>query len=188
MATIPDLVIEDGSCVDGANSFVSIGDLKAFACVQLNGAALTTKLEGMDNDDLSRMLFAAMEDLACRPFCGAVKCDLPFPRSGCNWSDLTIPANIKKAQMLIALDLCNSIGSQSANTGDGVIVKSMKVKDDSFTFLNGARMTFDGDGCSPTITEAGEATTSSTTSKIDCLLAPFLKKKTMKVGRLKMCT
>lgn len=189
MANLPDLVVEDGTCVDGANTFVTIDELKDFACLQLNGANLLAKIEALSEDDQKRILLAAMEKICCENFCGNQKCDLPFPRTGCQWSDLVVPAAIKKVQMLWAIELCAQVGSgsTSAATG-GVVVKSMKIKDNSFTFKDGALVTFGDDECSPQISEVGETATALTSDdKISCLLAPFRRKKVNKVGSLRIC-
>lgn len=182
------LIVEDGSCVENANTFIDAAYLDEFACKQLDGKAIQEKLNALDPDDLARILFAAMEELKCMNFCGTVLCDLPFPRDNCEWLSTIVPSAIKQAQAILAIQFCNQLNSGSAaSASGGVILKSMKIKDNSFTFLNGAKVNFGENGeCSPEITEAGDQT-NSRTDKLNCILAPFLRKKVMKIASLKIC-
>lgn len=188
---LPDVIIENGSCVDQANSFVTFAELLAFACLQLDGADLETKLSALDEDGKKRILFAAMEDLKCMDFCGHVMCDLPFPRGGCEYSDVIVPKAIKQAQMMIAINKCHEMAALSSGSGGatgGVVLDSLKIKDNTLKFKNGAMIELDADGCSPKITEVGETVTTSNTDKIDCLLLPYLRGKVRRVRSAKFCT
>lgn len=187
---LPDLVIEDGSCVDGANTFIDAVFLKEFACLQLDGQALEQKLNDLSDDDIKRILYAAMRELKCIDFCGTQKAesDLPFPRENCSYSDTWIPNDIKEAQALLAIRLCEQLGSASTTSGSGgVILKSMKIKDNSFVFKNGAIVNgLSGENCEPQIEDCGSQAPQRS-DRLECLIGKFKRKPKIGIQSLRIC-
>lgn len=105
---VPDIVIEDGSIVDGANSYATTDELKAFACMQ--GAELADA-----DSDLRIALFkaAAYLESVGHKFQGCKTSpesqELQWPRSGVRIDCLQvgqndIPRELKQAQMQLAIE------------------------------------------------------------------------------------
>jgi len=102
------IIVEDGTNVAGANSYVSRADYIAY------GAARGTTIE--DSEKADQNLINAMDYLNVQCVKGEVVFitqPLPFPRwklvDGDDEGPWTIPANIKLAQMQLALDVRNGI-------------------------------------------------------------------------------
>ena len=95
------LVIEDGSGVPGATSFVTTEELQAYA--EQRGVELTEQ-------EAETLSFEAMDFLTVQCFGGEQLFDLPFPRIGLvlpNGDELdfaSIPAGVKKAQAQLVVD------------------------------------------------------------------------------------
>lgn len=105
------LIVEDGSNVDGANSFVSREDVIAYA--EERGIVLT--------DDITTDVLAikAMDWIIGRPCLKGVPAytpqSLPFPRKGLVKGDLapgydyTIPSGVVRCQLQLCLDVFNGV-------------------------------------------------------------------------------
>lgn len=98
-ANVMTIVVEDGTGVADANSYVTIDDLRDYA-----------EARGMnfDEDQAEVSLIKAMDYIETRAFNGLPVHDLAWPRSGVyvegrRYSDTMIPRNIKLAQMAAAM-------------------------------------------------------------------------------------
>lgn len=118
------LVIEDGSLVASANSFVTRGEIIAYAAER--GITLP------DDETTDVLAIRAMDYLRTLCLKGDAAGLLPFPRTGLETGDtaedyvLTIPFVIKLAQMQLALDASNGIDLTPSNTPE-LILKRSKV-------------------------------------------------------------
>lgn len=100
------LVIEDGSGIAGATSFVTAEELQAYA-------ALRSVV--ISDDEADGLGIVAMDYITTVAFGGEQLFELPFPRVGLilpNGDELAedvVPAGMKKAQMQLALDAKNGV-------------------------------------------------------------------------------
>lgn len=138
------LVIEDGSLVAGANSFVTRAAIIGYA------ADRGVTLEDTAATDV--FAFAAMDFLQTQCFKGdpvAPSQNLPFPRNGLVDGDTaagfahTIPTGIKNAQLQLALD--SASGTILANNAQLPLeVQRSKVGPIERQFFAPERLTLDG--------------------------------------------
>lgn len=138
------LVIEDGTQVAGANSFVTRAEVIAYASAR--GVTLP------DTDATDVHAVNAMDYLAAQCFRGSVALAtqaLPFPRKGLIDGDdaegyvFTIPAGIKQAQLQLALDSANGI-KLLASSNPTAEVKRVKVGPLEREFFAPPSLTLDG--------------------------------------------
>lgn len=138
------LVIEDGSLVAGANSFVSRADVIAYAAER--GVTLA--------DDAATDIFAvrAMDYIWSQCLRGglvAFEQGTPFPRTGLVDGDTaddyvhTIPAAIRNAQLQLALDAANGI-DLTASDNPTAELKRSKVGPLEREYFAPASLTLDG--------------------------------------------
>ena len=138
------LVIEDGTLVAGANSFVTRAEIIAYAAAR--GTTLT--------DDASTDVLAiqAMDYIWAQCLKGDLvddDQDAPFPRSGLVDGDTaddyeySIPKGIKQAQLQLALDAGNGI-ILTASANPDATVKSTKVGPIEREFFAPSNLTLDG--------------------------------------------
>lgn len=117
------LVIEDGSIVDGANSFASRAEVISYAAAR--GVTLA------DDETTDVLAIHAMDYLNTLCFSGdAVSTDVPFPRSGLVDGDTaedyvhSVPAGIVKAQQQLALDVHNGVVLAPSANPDAALKRS----------------------------------------------------------------
>lgn len=145
------LVIEDGSLVAGANSFVTRAEIIAYA------AARGVTLEDAESTDF--LAVQAIDYIWSQCLKGDLVDEtqtVPFPRSGLeDGGDAedyvhTIPAGIKNAQLQLALDAGNGI-SLTASANPSAELKRSKVGPIEREFFAPGSLTLDG---SPPLTVA----------------------------------
>jgi hypothetical protein len=130
MATTPDLIVENGTIVAGADSFVTQAEYAAYA------ALLGINVDGVENQKYALIKAAAfLGSFEGRLKGSRVSRDqlLCFPRSGVvidgfEWNDNEIPRNVKLAQMQFALDLQAGIDIYNPPQSDSVAVRREKVE------------------------------------------------------------
>lgn len=145
------LVIEDGSLVAGASSFVTRAEIIAYA------AARGVTLE--DDETTDYLAVRAIDYIWSQCLKGEPVSKtqaLPFPRTGLEDGDTaedyvhTIPAGIKNAQLQLALDAGNGI-SLTASANPSAELKRSKVGPIEREFFAPGVLTLDG---SPPLTVA----------------------------------
>lgn len=153
------LVIEDGTIVAGANSFVTRAEIITYASAR--GIALE------DDDTTDILAIKAMDYLWAQCFKGepvSVAQTLPYPRAGLTAGDTApdfehqIPNGIKQAQLQLALDAHAGV-ILTASANPAAALKKTKVGPIEREFFEPGSMTLDG---SPPLTVA------------NAWLAPFL--------------
>lgn len=145
------LVIEDGSQVAGANSFVTRAEIIAYAAAR--GVTLP------DDETTDFHAVKAIDYIWSQCLKGDLVSDtqtVPFPRSGLEDGDTaedyvyTIPAGIKNAQLQLALDSGNGI-NLNASANPTAELKRSKVGPIEREFFAPGVLTLDG---SPPLTVA----------------------------------
>lgn len=120
------LVVEDGTGVAGANSFVTAEELIAYAA--LRGVAI-------ELNEVDRLNAEAMDFIEAQCYWGnqVFPDGLPFPRFGMVEGDellnyvFTIPKAIKKAQSQLVLDAKRGIKLNTSASNDEAVLKSEKI-------------------------------------------------------------
>lgn len=136
------LVIENGTIVAGANSFVTRAEVIAYALTR------GVTIPNTDAADIHAIL--AMDYLFTLCFKGTgVNGPIPFPRSGLIDGDdavgyvFTIPDAIKSAQLQLALDSFNGI-TLTYSTNPSALLKRSKVGPLEREFFAPTLLTLDG--------------------------------------------
>lgn len=116
------LVVEDGSGVAGANSFVSEAEASAFFAAR-----------GLGFDDYEAKLLRAMDELMAHRYAGTrthIVNNLPFPRTGISdvygndYSSEEVPESVKLAQLWLSYYIGQGFDPSGAYT---IAVKREKV-------------------------------------------------------------
>lgn len=138
------LVIEDGSLVAGANSFVTRAEVIAYASAR--GVVLP------DEDATDTFPILAMDYILIQCYKGEPvdpSQPLPFPRKGLIAGDedrgfaYEIPVGIKNAQLQLSLDAANGIILTASSNPDSAL-KRTKVGPIEEEFFEGVSLTLDG--------------------------------------------
>lgn len=113
------IIIEDGTLVEGANSYISVQDLKDYAA--LRGITLPA------DDQLTSKLILAMDylDKYNPQWPGTPKGELGWPREGAGYEG--IPTAVKKAQTILAVKAVQGTALFNDTTADTKVLKSKKV-------------------------------------------------------------
>jgi hypothetical protein len=118
------LVVEDGTGIEGANSFATDAEIIAYALKR--GVEIT-------GEEVERLSTEAMDYIGMQCFRGLQLFELPFPRVGVVFSDGTelapnvVPTSIKKAQMQLALDAKRGVKLVVSASGDEAQLKAFKL-------------------------------------------------------------
>jgi len=117
------LLVEDGSGIAGANSYVSVVELRAFAGDR--GVILPAQ-----DSDVEPLLVLGCDFLELKSYIGERFSDeqgLSWPRTDLydpEWAyPNTIPANLKKAQRLLSIEAMNGPLSTATRPGDYIQTK-----------------------------------------------------------------
>lgn len=135
------IIVEDGSLVPGANSFVSVAEAKAYAQARKepfpadDGDIESLLMHAMDFLETYRRLFTGQKASATQktlyPRIDSTVDGLPFPSDA-------IPDELKNAQMQLAVD-CYSIGDLQPTT-TGYAVAKEKVDFIEVEYASGGRL------------------------------------------------
>lgn len=162
------LVIEDGTIVAGANSYVDVAEAKAYATAR--GVDL-----GADDALIERRLLEAMDYLESLRYKGSPTDPetqvLSWPRCGVYYDSRTIasgviPDRLKNAQSQLVIELTNGVvlwANVSASDGSAKFVKREKVDVIETEFATPQEMAGQG------------AVLTATLTTVTTLLSPLLK-------------
>ena len=146
MTALPKFIVEDGSCVSGANTFALPDDGRAYWPLRMGGEKWDISFTGEKHcdEDICKALFAAMDFMKCFNWkkqarhCKCCKNDLPNPQvccdcDGCNF----VYERLKEAQLIIADAILNGWRpwqSDGLGFGSNVMVDSMSRSGSSMKF------------------------------------------------------
>ena len=128
------LIIEDGSIVSGANSFVTAADMVAYAA--LRGVTIPASATTQEQQIILAMDYIISREQSMKGQRVTELQDLPYPRYNVRFNGYyitasTIPSELKNAQIELAIQVGNSellISETTNNTQsislDGVVSKS----------------------------------------------------------------
>lgn len=153
------LIVEDGSIVAGANSYVDATFIRAYA------DARGFDISAVSDIDLEAFAIMAMDHIEAKSYQGCrVQCDQPlsFPRTGvwvdnCELPSDSIPLNLKNAQCQLVVEIDGGLNLDATVTEPGVKRKKIDVLEKEY-FGN----------------STGAAATGPELTKVDNLLKPLL--------------
>jgi len=150
MSALPKFIVEDGTCVSGANTFALPADGHAYFPLRLGGELWDISAEGNKHcdKDICKALIVSMDFLKCLNWkrqprhCRCCKNDLPKPVICCDCDACGhVYERLKEAQLIVADAILNGWHpwkSEGGDTGLGsdVMVDSMSRSGSTIKFTN----------------------------------------------------
>lgn len=113
------IIVEDGTLVEGANSYIDVAYLKDYASTR--GITLPA------DEELPAKLILAMDylDTYTDQWPGTARGELPWPRKDTDYEN--IPANLKKAQAVLAVKAAQGVALFNDTTSSTRVLKREKI-------------------------------------------------------------